>query len=63
MLLTGSANRQKALAVVNWPRACTSHPNYLVRADTLPQVRIDPHHNFGGRIHRRDSGSLQQERR
>ena len=59
-LLVGS-NRQKA--ILTMPRACTYQHHFLRRvAHILPQaVGIDFHHNFGGRIHRRDSGTPKQE--
>lgn len=60
-LLVAGSNRQKAITTM--PRACTYQHHFLrLVAHILPQaVGIDCHHNFGGRIHRRDSGTPKQE--
>lgn len=57
---TGSVDchHQKAI-VANFIRACTSLPDFLARANT--PLSTNCHHNFVGRIHLQDFGSLEQE--
>ena len=56
---SSDCHHRKAI-VANFIQVCTSLPDFLARAN-IPALDTNDHHNFMGRIHLQDFGSLERE--